>query len=214
MARSPRATMTMRSLPPVAKGRVHKGESGDRGGIGPHHPGPKRNGEDERLCKQRGALLALESALGPDQHGERPRGSRFQRRKRRSDAGRLHRRRSAAGARPSRQAAAASFSGSITSGTRKMPHCSAASTALASRRAGLDPLGHGAARDDRAERARAQLGRFLRHIIEARALQRREQIMQIGALFLRARLVRDAGLTRAFLADGAKLGAATRRPGR
>ena len=71
---------------------------------------------------------------------------------------------------------------------------------------GLDALGHGVARDHRAERARAELGRFLRHIVEAGALQRREQIMQIGAVLLRARLVLEASLG-LFPADGAELGA-------
>ena len=71
---------------------------------------------------------------------------------------------------------------------------------------GLDALGDRVARDHRAKRARAELGRFLRHIVEAGALQRREQIMQIGALVLRARLMLDAGFA-ALLADGAKLGA-------
>jgi hypothetical protein len=54
---------------PIAKSRIHKGESGNRSGIGPHHPGPKGNRENEGLCKQRRPLLALEAAFGPDQHG-------------------------------------------------------------------------------------------------------------------------------------------------
>ena len=46
----------------------------------------------------------------------------------------------------------------------------------------IDALGHGAARDHRLEPRRAQLGRLLRHVIEAGALQRREQIMQVRRL--------------------------------
>ncbi len=87
-----------------------------------------------------------------------------------------------------------SFSGSRTSGTRKMPHCSAASTALANSALALDPLGHGAARDHRAQHARAHLGRLLRHVVETRALQRREEIMQVGPVVLRARLMLEREL--------------------
>ncbi len=64
---------------------------------------------------------------------------------------------------------------------------------------------HGVTGDDRAERARAKLGRFLHHIVEARALERREEVMQVGALFLRAGLVVETGFS-FFPANGAELG--------
>src|SRR5215207_2025723 len=57
-----------RCLPPVAERRIHKGESSDRGGIGPHHPRAQGNGENEGFCKEGCSLLALEPAFGPDQN--------------------------------------------------------------------------------------------------------------------------------------------------
>ena len=66
-----RTTLTSdSSLTPIAECGIHKGESGDRGGIGAHHPRPKRNGVDEGLCKEARALLGIEAAFGPDQHGK------------------------------------------------------------------------------------------------------------------------------------------------
>ena len=69
-------------LTPIAERSVHKGESGDRGGVGAHHPRPQRNGVHEGLCKEQRALLGIEAALGADENGKRTRRKRSKRRKR------------------------------------------------------------------------------------------------------------------------------------
>ena len=84
-----------------------------------------------------------------------------------------------------------SGTGSLTSGTRSTPHCSAASMALARIRSRLTRSAivrwvmHG--RQPR----NAHFDGLLHHIVEARALQRRKQIVDIGAVDLRPRLIAD-----------------------
>src|SRR5512143_1580522 len=63
-------------LAPIAACGIHKGESGDSGSVGAHHPWPKRNGVHEGLCKEQGALFWIEAPFGPDQHRK---GSAFDR---------------------------------------------------------------------------------------------------------------------------------------
>ena len=54
---------------------------------------------------------------------------------------------------------------------------------------GVDALGHRAPRDHRLQQTCPHLGRLLRHIVEAGAFQRREEIVQIRAFVLRPRLL-------------------------
>src|SRR5581483_12341231 len=61
--RARRADLTsVSSLAPIAERGVHKGESGDRGGVGAHHPRPQRNGVDEGFCKEERACRGTNAA--------------------------------------------------------------------------------------------------------------------------------------------------------
>ena len=53
----------------------------------------------------------------------------------------------------------------------------------------VDALGDGPAGHDGLQARGAELGRLLDHVVEAGTLERREQVVDVGAGFLRARLL-------------------------
>ena len=153
--------------------------------------GPSEIGNGERLGARASALLVGEAALGPDQHGHAGRA--------RSPAQRLDRarRRSALSSQkmsgrariPACRARRELARGSAISGTRRMPHCSAASIALRPHALEVDALGDRVARQHGMSLRRAHLGRLLHHVVEPRALERREEIVEVGPALLRAHLL-------------------------
>ena len=70
-----------------------------------------------------------------------------------------------------------------------MPHCSAASIALAREPLDADPGDLRMLRDDRLQHAGAHLHRLLHQIVEPSLLQRREAVDEIGFFGLRPRLL-------------------------
>src|SRR5262249_62013719 len=72
------------SRPPVTNRCIDKSERGNRRGVGPHHARPERNRKHVRLLDKKRPLIMSESALGADQHGERPGALGRKRGKRRS----------------------------------------------------------------------------------------------------------------------------------
>ena len=77
----------------------------------------------------------------------------------------------------------------------------------------IDALGLGVARDDRLQPRDAHLDRLLHHVVEARVLERREQIVQVAGRGLLARALDDLEPQR-LLARGRKARRAIRRRAR
>ena len=74
-------------------------------------------------------------------------------------------------------------------GIDRMPHCSAASTALARMRCEVDAADLGVARQHRLQPRHAHLDRLLHHVVEPLVLERGEQVVQVERRGLRARLL-------------------------
>ena len=149
------------------------------------------------LLQQRGALVVGEAALRSDQHRHRlgrrraaiisgsmavGAAARGQRGDRILHLGRPRRRTPADGPACGRRACAQTSAARRSRESHRMPHCSAASTALACIRSRLMRLTWVWWVVHRLQPRHADLDRLLHHIVEPLVLERREQVMQVGRL--------------------------------
>ena len=147
--------------------------------------GAERKPHHVRQLEQRRALVLGKSTLRTDQDGKR-RARRRRAERQRPDRRPRHPRRKRSDMRPRSCSAMTrvSATGSAISGRVRMPHCSAASMALARMRAGVDARDLAVAGEHGLQPRNAHLDRLLHHVVEPRGFQRREQIVQVGGLSL------------------------------
>ena len=181
------ASNALEDLTPVAERGVDQRQRGDRRRVGAHDARAERNRAARTACRAAARALRLEAAFRSDEHGERP-GATRQAPRAGSHVGGLIAEDELCASASQPASTASSFSGSSTVGTRSTPHCSAASMALARMRSMLTRSATVSPRQHRRQPRDPHLGRLLHHIVEPRALERRKEIVEVGATLLRPHL--------------------------